>query len=77
MTDIEPGLVGGTEFSNVRFKGDDEKVTNTYKGADALTAEDIAETVYWVATLPAHMNVNTLELMPVCQTFAGLTVHKQ
>ncbi|WP_272679657.1 bifunctional NADP-dependent 3-hydroxy acid dehydrogenase/3-hydroxypropionate dehydrogenase YdfG [Providencia sp. PROV032] len=77
VTDIEPGLVGGTEFSNIRFKGDDDKAASTYQGADALTPEDIAETVYWVATLPAHMNVNTLELMPVCQTFAGLTVYKQ
>ncbi|BBV08669.1 NAD(P)-dependent oxidoreductase [Providencia stuartii] len=77
VTDIEPGLVGGTEFSNVRLKGDDDKAANIYKGADALTPEDIAETVYWVATLPARMNVNTLELMPVCQTFAGLTVYKE
>lgn len=77
VTDIEPGLVGGTEFSNVRLKGDDDKASNIYKGADALTPEDIAETVYWVATLPARMNVNTLELMPVCQTFAGLTIHKE
>ncbi|MGJ3352535.1 bifunctional NADP-dependent 3-hydroxy acid dehydrogenase/3-hydroxypropionate dehydrogenase YdfG [Providencia sp. Je.9.19] len=77
VTDIEPGLVGGTEFSNVRFKGDDSKVENIYKGADALTPDDIAETVFWVATLPARMNVNTLELMPVCQTFAGLTIHKE
>lgn len=77
VTDIEPGLVGGTEFSNVRLKGDDDKASNIYKGADALTPDDIAETVYWVANLPARMNVNTLELMPVCQTFAGLTIHKE
>lgn len=77
VTDIEPGLVAGTEFSNIRFKGDDNKAANTYQGADALVPEDIAETVFWVANLPARVNVNTLELMPVCQTFAGLTVHKQ
>ena len=46
VTDIEPGLVGGTEFSNVRFKGDGDKASNTYKGAEALTPEDIAETVF-------------------------------
>lgn len=76
VTDIEPGLVGGTEFSNVRFKGDDEKVANIYKNADALTPEDIADTVFWVANLPARVNINTLEMMPVCQSFAGLSVTK-
>ena len=76
VTDIEPGLVGGTEFSNVRLKGDNEKVANIYKNADALTAEDIADTVFWVANLPARVNINTLEMMPVCQSFAGLSVNK-
>jgi 3-hydroxy acid dehydrogenase/malonic semialdehyde reductase len=76
VTDIEPGLVGGTEFSNVRFKGDDGKASKTYAGADALTPEDIAESVFWVATLPAHVNINTLEIMPVCQSFAGLSIHR-
>ncbi|MDR0218743.1 MAG: bifunctional NADP-dependent 3-hydroxy acid dehydrogenase/3-hydroxypropionate dehydrogenase YdfG [Enterobacteriaceae bacterium] len=76
VTDIEPGLVGGTEFSQVRFKGDDEKVNKTYQGADALTPDDIAEAVFWVANLPARVNINTLEMMPVCQTFAGLSIHR-
>ncbi|MGL4860057.1 MAG: SDR family NAD(P)-dependent oxidoreductase [Enterobacteriaceae bacterium] len=76
VTDIEPGLVGGTEFSNVRFKGDQQKVDSVYHGAEALTAEDVAEAVYWVATLPAHVNINTLEMMPVCQSFAPLSVHR-
>ena len=76
VTDIEPGLVGGTEFSNVRFKGDDGKVNKTYEGADALTPEDIAESVFWVATLPARVNINTLEMMPVSQSFAGLNIHR-
>ncbi|PHM65416.1 3-oxoacyl-ACP reductase [Xenorhabdus stockiae] len=76
VTDIEPGLVGGTEFSQVRFKGDGEKVNKTYEGADALTADDIAEAVFWVANLPGRVNINTLEMMPVCQTFAGLTIHR-
>ncbi|MEB6336094.1 bifunctional NADP-dependent 3-hydroxy acid dehydrogenase/3-hydroxypropionate dehydrogenase YdfG [Serratia rhizosphaerae] len=76
VTDIEPGLVGGTEFSNVRFKGDDDKVDRTYQGANALTPQDIAESVYWVATLPSHVNINTLEIMPVSQSFAGLSVHR-
>lgn len=76
VTDIEPGLVGGTEFSAVRFKGDDNKVENTYKNTDPLTSEDIAEAVYWVTTLPAHVNINVLEMMPVNQSFAGLSVHR-
>ncbi len=76
VTDIEPGLVGGTEFSNVRFKGDDDKADKVYEGATALTPEDVTEAVYWVATLPKHVNINTLEMMPVSQTLAGLKVHK-
>lgn len=76
VTDIEPGLVGGTEFSNVRFKGDDAKAESVYEGAEPLTAEDVTEAVYWVVTLPKHVNINTLEMMPVGQTMAGLKVHK-
>ena len=77
VTDIEPGLVSGTEFSNVRFKGDDDKVGKTYENANALTPEDVTEAVWWVATLPKHVNLNTLEMMPVSQTFAGLSVHRE
>lgn len=76
VTDIEPGLVGGTEFSNVRFKGDDAKVSKTYENANALTADDIAEAIYWVATLPAHVNINTMEMMPVSQSFSALSVYR-
>jgi len=76
VTNIEPGLCGGTEFSSVRFKGDEEKVGQTYDKTDPLTAEDIAESVFWVATLPAHVNINTLEMMPVNQSLAGLRVHR-
>ena len=52
ITDVEPGLVGGTEFSTVRFRGDRAKAAKLYEGADALTPEDIAETIHWIATLP-------------------------
>ena len=76
VTDIEPGLVGGTEFSNVRFKGDDAKAAGVYQGTEALTPEDIADTVHWVATRPARVNVNTLQVMPVSQSFAGLRIHR-
>lgn len=74
VTDIEPGLCGGTEFSTVRFHGDADKAAGVYAGVQPLTAEDIAESVYWVASLPAHVNVNTLELMPVCQAAGPLAV---
>ena len=76
VTNIEPRLVGGTEFSNVRFKGDDAKAEKTYENTNALTPEDVTEAVWWVATLPKHVNINTLEMMPVSQTYAGLSVHR-
>lgn len=75
VSEIEPGLVGGTEFSTIRFGGDTERAKELYAGTDALTANDIAETVVWIATLPAHFNVNTIELMPVCEAFGPLVVH--
>lgn len=77
VTNIEPGLVGGTEFSNVRFKGNEDKVSQTYGNTQPLTPDDVTEAVFWVATLPAHVNVNTLEMMPVSQSFAGLSVHRE
>ncbi|MEQ9968748.1 bifunctional NADP-dependent 3-hydroxy acid dehydrogenase/3-hydroxypropionate dehydrogenase YdfG [Pectobacterium carotovorum] len=77
VTNIEPGLVGGTEFSAIRFKGNDDKVSKTYDNTTPLTAEDVSEAVFWVATLPAHVNINTLEMMPVSQSFAGLSVHRE
>jgi 3-hydroxy acid dehydrogenase/malonic semialdehyde reductase len=76
VTDIEPGLCGGTEFSNVRYRGDDSKAANVYANVAPLTAEDIADTIYWIATRPAHVNINTIEMMPVAQAPAGLTVHR-
>lgn len=77
VTNIEPGLVGGTEFSNVRLKGDDDKAAQIYANTDALTAEDVAASVFWVATLPKHVNINTMEMMPVCQSYAGLSVSRK
>jgi len=77
VTDIEPGLAGGTEFSNVRFHGDDARAASVYAGVTPLSPEDVAETVHWVATLPAHVNVNTLSLMPVCQAFGPLAIHRR
>ncbi|HMF40076.1 MAG TPA: bifunctional NADP-dependent 3-hydroxy acid dehydrogenase/3-hydroxypropionate dehydrogenase YdfG [Polyangia bacterium] len=77
VTVIDPGMVGGTEFSNIRFHGDDARAAQVYAGADPLTPEDIAETVWWVATLPARVNVNAIELMPVCQSYDGLSVARR
>jgi 3-hydroxy acid dehydrogenase/malonic semialdehyde reductase len=77
VTDLSPGLVGGTEFSSIRLKGDQARVEKVYEGADALNAEDIAEAAIWAATLPERVNVNVLEVMPVNQSFAGLSVHRQ
>lgn len=76
ITDVEPGLCGGTEFSNVRFAGDDAKAEAVYKGTEPLTADDIAETVSWVVSLPRHVNINRVEMMPTCQA-PGPTVIKR
>lgn len=70
---IEPGLCGGTEFSNVRF-GDDKRAAAVYEGTQPLTADDIAETVYWVATQPKHVTINVISMMPNCQSFAPLKI---
>ncbi|MCP3059153.1 SDR family oxidoreductase [Myxococcus sp. K38C18041901] len=77
VTDIEPGLVGGTEFSNVRFRGDDTRAASVYANTQPLTPEDIADTVHWVATRPAHVNINVMSLMPVAQAFGPLAVKRQ
>jgi len=76
VTNIEPGLCGGTEFSEVRFKGDKAKAAAVYEGTQPLTAEDIAESIHWVATLPPHVNVNVMQLMPVCQAFGPFAVKR-
>ena len=76
MTNVEPGLVGGTEFSNVRFKGDDEKAGKTYEGLQPLTADDVADAVFWVATRPAHVNINNIQMMPVCQVPGGTVLKR-
>ena len=60
VTDIQPGLAGGTEFSEVRFKGDKQKAAAVYEGVQPLTAEDVADAIHWVATRPAHVNINVV-----------------
>ncbi|MCD2323405.1 SDR family NAD(P)-dependent oxidoreductase [Sphingomonas sp. IC-56] len=75
VTSIEPGMVK-TEFTLVRT-GSQEASDKLYGGVNPMTAEDIAKTILWVAQQPAHLNINTLELMPVNQAFAGFAVHRE
>lgn len=76
-TNIAPGLCGGTEFSNVRFKGDDAAAAKVYEGTTPLTAEDIADTAFWIATLPPHININVIEMMPTCQGFSPFNIKRK
>ncbi|HLL31081.1 MAG TPA: SDR family NAD(P)-dependent oxidoreductase, partial [Allosphingosinicella sp.] len=76
VTSIEPGMAE-TEFTLVRNGGDREASDALYRGANPMTAGDIAETIFWVATLPPHLNINVLELMPVSQSFAGFQVARE
>jgi 3-hydroxy acid dehydrogenase/malonic semialdehyde reductase len=75
-TNLAPGLCGGTEFSNVRFRGDDAAAAKVYEGTQPLTAEDIAATAYWIATMPPHVNINLIEMMPTCQGFAPFNIKR-
>ncbi|MFA9217819.1 MAG: SDR family NAD(P)-dependent oxidoreductase [Sphingomonadaceae bacterium] len=75
-TNLAPGLCGGTEFSNVRMKGDDAAAAKVYEGTQPLTADDIAETAYWIATLPPHININRIEMMPTCQGYGPLNIKR-
>ena len=76
VTDIEPGMVGGSEFSQVRFHGDESKAATVYAGTNALMPDDIAEIASWIMALPAHMNINRIETMPTCQASAALAVKR-
>lgn len=75
VTQIAPGMAE-TEFSIVRFKGDDEKAKNVYRGLTPLSGQDIAETIWWVANRPAHVNINDLVIMPTAQANATTAVRK-
>ncbi len=76
VTNIEPGMAE-TEFTLVRTGGDRAASDALYAGTRPITAQDIADTVWWVANLPAHLNVNRIEVMPVSQSVAGLQVHRE
>jgi serine 3-dehydrogenase (NADP+) len=73
VTTLEPGMAE-TEFTLVRTHGDQTASDALYKGANPMTAQDIADTIFWIATLPPHLNVNRLEMMPVSQSFAGFQI---
>ena len=75
VTNIEPGMCQ-TEFSVVRFNGDQEKADAVYKGMTPLSADDIAETIEWVISRPSHVNINVISLMPTQQAFGGFAIHR-
>ena len=75
VTNIEPGTVK-TDFSIVRFRGDVEQADAIYKDLESLSGDDIAETIFWCATLPEHVNINRLEVMPTMQSFAGFAFQR-
>lgn len=77
VTNLEPGNVAGTEFSNVRYYGDENKAAQVYDGFKTMTGEDIGDILLWLIESPAHVNVNRLEVMPVAQTYNGLIIAKQ
>lgn len=76
VTNLEPGMAE-SEFSQVRFKGDEQRAAKVYQGAEPLRPEDIAEIVFFVANLPSHVNVNAIEVMSVDQSWGPLAVHRR
>lgn len=77
VSEIDPGLCGGTEFSQVRFHGDEDKAAKVYAGTAPLTADDVADAVHWVVTRPGHVNINVVSLMPACQAFAPFAIKRE
>lgn len=76
VTNIEPGLAE-SEFSIVRFGGDTEKAAKVYEGTEPLRPGDIAEIIYWTASRPAHVNINAVEVMPVCQSWGNFAIDRK
>ena len=76
VTSVEPGMAE-TEFTIVRTGGDKEASDKLYTGMDPMTSDDLAELFWWLATLPPHLNINTVELMPVTQSWGGFSVHRE
>ena len=76
VTSVEPGMAE-TEFTLVRTSGNQTVSDNVYKGANPMTAENVADALFWIATLPPHMNINRIEMMPVNQSFSPFQVHRE
>lgn len=77
VSNIEPGLCGDTEFSNVRFKWDNEKAAQVYENVEFVKPEDIAEIILWVFRQPEYVNINSIEVMPVAQSYAALSIYRE
>jgi 3-hydroxy acid dehydrogenase/malonic semialdehyde reductase len=77
ITNIEPGMTTDSDFSLVRFHGNEQKARAVYEGTEPMTAEDVAAAVDWAVSQPAHVNINRIEMMPVCQAPGGLSVHRK
>lgn len=75
VTNVEPGLAE-TNFSVVRYKGDRDQARRVYEGTEPLTAADVADVVYWTTSVPAHVNINAVEVMPTCQAWGPLAVNR-
>lgn len=75
VTNIEPGMAQ-TEFSDVRFGQDAARAARVYEGTQPLSAEDIADIIHWVCSVPSHVNINSLEVMPVCQAWGPFAVNR-
>ena len=75
VSSVNPGMAE-TEFSIVRFNGDEERAKNVYKGVNPLKAEDIAETIFWIYSRPAHVNINELVIMPTRQASSTITIRE-
>ena len=77
VSNIEPGLCGDTEFSNVRFKWDNEKAAQVYENVEFVKPDDIAEIILWIFMQPEYVNINSIEVMPVAQSFAALPIYRE
>jgi len=77
VTDIEPGMVSGSEFSKIRFGGDESKAAAVYAGTNSLSPENIAEAASWIIALPPNMNINRIEMMPTCQAIGPFAVKRE
>ena len=76
VSTVDPGMVGGTEFSDVRFRGDQERKRAVYEGVDFVTAEDVADCILWVVTRPSHVCVEEVVLKPLQQASQDVIVRR-